>query len=128
MHYEQLLRSRPMPHFAFLVPAVPGHLNPSLSLAYELRRRGHQITFYLPASVRAKTESAGHGFVAYAQKEFPNHIYDEHLAALARLDGIKALRFTIDLFTRLGIACLAEVPSLLRQARIDAMIVDETIY
>jgi zeaxanthin glucosyltransferase len=117
-----------MSHLAFLVPAVPGHLNPSLALAHELSRRGHRLTFYGPASARARIELAGHAFVPYAQKDFPDHIYEDHLATLARLDGAKALRFTIDLFTRLGIACLAELPDLLLTDKVDALIVDESIY
>lgn len=117
-----------MSHFGFLVPAVPGHLNPSLALAHELRSRGHQITFYLPAIARQKVESAGHRCRVYAEQEYPGEQLSADLATLAGLSGFAAFRFTVGLFTRLSSASLRENPAHIREDRIDAMIVDESLF
>ena len=114
--------------FGMICPEMSGHLNPMMALARALEGRGHHVIFYQRVISKKKIESAGFEFRAFGETEFPIERIKADLAKLAVLSGLKALRFTIDVFGRRMAACLRDLPSTARQDRIDAMLVDETTW
>ena len=82
-----------MPHFAFVAPALPGHFNPLLALAAELRGRGHRTTFiHQPDAARLVT---GAEFVAVGHDTHPPGTLDRTVARMATLNGPFGLRSMI---------------------------------
>lgn len=117
-----------MIRFGIICPELSGHLNPMMAVARALEQRGHQVTFYQRLISKAKIESAGFHFRAFGEKEFPVERIKADLATLAQLSGLKALQFTIHLFARRMAVCIAEVPAMAREDRIDALLIDETTW
>jgi len=48
-------------------------------------------------------------------------------ARLGQLDGRAALKFTIEFFRKMAVACLRDVPGLMRQRQVDGLIIDQTL-
>jgi MGT family glycosyltransferase len=95
------------------------------SLARELARRGHRVTFYARETGRAKVEAAGLGFRAFAEREYPPDEVAWELRVLAGLGGIKALRYTAEIIRRRTVLCLRNVPAMVRADGVDALLVDQ---
>lgn len=114
-----------MAHLGAITLELSGHLNPMTSLARELARRGHRVTFYGRENGRAKVEGAGLAFRAFAQAEYPPAEVARELAVLAELGGIKALRYTAEVIGRRTILCLRDVPAMARQDGVEALLVDQ---
>jgi MGT family glycosyltransferase len=87
----------------YQVPAH-GHVNPSLSLASELVRRGEQVTFYITDEFKSAVEATGAAFRSYGSA-YPNDM----------LEGIDGRPFI--LASRMMDACRAMVPGLMDTAR-----------
>ncbi len=108
----------------FVVPDATGHLNPSLALARELDRRGHQVVFFASPRSAGKIETAGLSFVPIGGK-------DDEAAAVAaieqlgRLKGNAALLYTGQMICRGSELLLRELPDALRHHGIDGLIVDQ---
>ena len=117
-----------MIRFGVICPELSGHLNPMMALARALQNRGHQVTFYQRSISRTKIETAGFPVRVFGEKEFPVEKIRSDLATLATLSGIKALQFTIDLFTRRMAVCIRDVPKMAREDHIEALLIDETTW
>jgi zeaxanthin glucosyltransferase len=115
-----------MIRFGIICPELSGHLNPMMALARALQSRGHSVAFFQRPMSQAKVESAGFACRTFGEAEFPTERMRAELAELARLSGIGALRYTIDLFRRRIEVCLRDVPDAARSLGIDALLVDET--
>ncbi|WP_167518891.1 macrolide family glycosyltransferase [Streptomyces chryseus] len=68
-----------MPHIAFFVLPVPGHMNPSLGVAEELVARGHRVTYALPEApedIAGRAKRVGAEVVTYPmdQERFRAHM------------------------------------------------------
>ena len=89
-----------MTHVAFVVSPLEGHVNPLLAVARELPRRGHRVTFHLPATFRSAVEATG---AVLAPLELP--------PPGARLPADPTARFTLLPFemTRLARRALPQV-------------------
>jgi MGT family glycosyltransferase len=116
-----------MTHFGIICPAETGHLNTMLPLGRELQRRGHRVTLVGVLDAQAKTQAAGLEFWAIAQSEYPLGKMAQSFAQLGKLSGLAALRYTITLYQQWTAVLLREAPGAIKEAGIEALLVDQTI-
>ncbi|WP_373543005.1 nucleotide disphospho-sugar-binding domain-containing protein [Chamaesiphon sp.] len=114
-----------MIHIGLLCPAETGHLNTMLPLGQELQRRGHRVTFLGIVDARVKVVAAGLEFRSIGEVEFPAGASDRLFAELGKLSGLAALRYTLNWIEQSALIFLAEGPSVLKDAGIDALLVDQ---
>jgi MGT family glycosyltransferase len=110
---------------AIACPSATGHLNPCLTLAAALAERGHHIVFYTIVDAAERIERAGFTCRAYAEAEFPKGTIAGRYEELGELKGSRALRHTIDLVTARAAAGLRDLPKLVREDRIEGLVVDQ---
>jgi zeaxanthin glucosyltransferase len=60
-----------MTHFGIICPDGTGHLNPMITLGYELLKRGHCVTLFGILDVESKARVAGLDFYPIGTSEFP---------------------------------------------------------
>ncbi len=116
-----------MAHFGVMCPETGGHLNPVMSLARELMRRGHRITFYQFPLFRRKLESAGFACRTYGEAEFPADSSRAFAHRLGAMGGLRGFRSMMDLVRRTVGVCLQQVPPKLRADGVDVLLVDEVL-
>lgn len=112
-------------HLACICPAVPGHLNPAIALGRELVRRGHRVTFINLLDAERAVAAGELDFQPIGQVEFPAGSLAEQAAALGRLSGPKAMRFTLDQLARSAHVLHGELPQILLRSGVDGLIVDQ---
>ena len=117
-----------MTHFGLLCPSVSGHLNPMTTLGYELKQRGHQVTFVGKLDAQPKVLAAGLEFYPIGKTEFPAGSSKETLAQLGQLSGLAALRYTISFFKNFTSTLLKEAPTAFQNAGVDALLIDQTSF
>src|SRR5450755_955922 len=108
-----------MTHFGVICPAMPGHINPMMSLCRELQNRGNQITFYQLLDVADKIRAGGFAVRTYGAEKFPKGSYVGAIRQLGELTGREARQFTIEMFCKNTRVCLEEVPHLAREDGIE---------
>lgn len=109
-----------MTHFGIFCLGGTGHLNTMLPLGVELRRRGHQVTVFSDARAELRTLEAGLNFETIAGAEVdPNR---------AKLTGLRALWHGIHAFRTRVIVSLRETPTIIRQAGVEALLVDMSAF
>jgi zeaxanthin glucosyltransferase len=114
-----------MVHLGLLCPAETGHLNTMLPLGQEMQRRGHRVTFFGILDAKPKILAAGLEFQAIGEKDFPAGVSDRLFAELGQLSGLAALRYTLAWIEKSAVIFLAEGPAVLREAQIEALLVDQ---
>ncbi len=98
------------------------------ALAHALQRRGHAVVIFGIADTEAAVRAAGLQFCQIGAEDYPLGTLkqlDEHLA---RLEGIAAFRFTLERVRQSTRMVLRDGPEAVRQARIDALLVDEAEF
>ncbi len=114
-----------MSHIGLLCPAETGHLNTMLPLGRELQRRGHRVTFFGILDAESKVLTAGLEFRSIGETEFPAGASEKLFAELGQLSGLAALRYTMDWIEKSALIFLEEGPSVLTDAKVDALLVDQ---
>ncbi|QNI30692.1 glycosyltransferase [Alloacidobacterium dinghuense] len=114
-----------MAHLGFLTLHVMGHLFPMSTLAAHLKSRGHRVTFFAFADSEAFITQAGLECVVVGREEFPLGYVKRAFGALSRMSGIRGIRYTVDLLCKEVGAQLATLPEAIREAGIDALIIDQ---
>jgi zeaxanthin glucosyltransferase len=108
-----------------ICPRLTGHLNPMTTLCRELQRRGHRVIFYQTPLAAEEIRSRGFELRCFGEKEYSLEEDQKNRQTLATLSGHKAFRHTRDSIIR-GIGVVVrEVPALLREDRIELMLVDQ---
>jgi zeaxanthin glucosyltransferase len=110
---------------AFCFPGS-GHINPVTALARALELRGHNVVLFGIADVESRVRAAGIEFCPIGAADFPAgtlDALDEHLSGLS---GLAAFRFTVERVRNTGRMILRDAPRAIREAEIDALLVDET--
>lgn len=114
-----------MSHIGLICPELSGHLNPMTTLGRELLRRGHRVTQIARLDGRRKAESAGLGFAALAENEYPPGSMPAEVAELGKLTGLAAIQFTAAMVKRGTTAVLRDAPGIIEREKIDALVVDQ---
>lgn len=114
-----------MLHLGFLTFSVPGHLNPSLTLAAALSDLGHRVTFFsLPDGIE-KIEQAGYRAECYGGEQFSAEDVSGWLRQLGEMSGIRAVRFTVEMLRRQGEVALRDLPDRLSSQHLDGLVIDQ---
>jgi MGT family glycosyltransferase len=114
-----------MTHFGVICPNSIGHINAMLCLARELQKRGHQIAFFGTLDAQAKLQTAGLGFQAIGEEEFPLGSMTKSLTQLGELRGLASLRYTIQLLKKGTIVRLRDTPASIEKTGVEALLVDQ---
>jgi zeaxanthin glucosyltransferase len=114
-----------MVHFGLFCPPGSGHLNPIATLGHQLQQRGHRVTLINIEDARTITEAAGIEFYPIGRTEFPPGTAAQTQEKLGQLDGLIALKYTMDLVQSGAAVVLQEAPAVIQQLQIEALIVDQ---
>lgn len=114
-----------MTHFAILAPAAIGHLNPMSVLGRELKRRGHQVTFFGVPDIEVKLRNSGLDFWSIGETEFPLGSLEEFYKKLGQMSGIAGLKFTINWLKISTQMLFDQAPNALKLAGVEAILVDQ---
>jgi zeaxanthin glucosyltransferase len=117
-----------MPHIGLLCPTASGHLNPMTTLGHELNQRGHRVTLVGTLDAKPKVLAAGLEFRPIGEAVFPAGSTADSFAELGQLSGLDAFRYTIALFKKVTDTLLQEAPTALRNAGVEALIIDQTSF
>lgn len=112
-------------HIGFLSLNFMGHLYPMSSLALHLKGRGHRTSFFLFADSEAFITETGLECIVFGQDRFPVGSRKRASDALGRMHGLAGLRYTIELLCNEVGAQLAELPRVIRKAKIDVLVIDQ---
>ena len=111
-------------HIGLICFSGTGHVNPIVALGTALQARGHSVSFIGMVDYEMDIRAAGLGFIAIGVDQQP-------IGTLRRLDeeggdkaGQEALAFAIGRQTTLSRIELEELPTILRNHRIDLLLVD----
>lgn len=113
-------------HFGIITPPVSGHIHPFGALGRELIARGHRVTLLQMEDVRDRAIGEGLEFIAVGESDHPPGSLPASLAALGKLDGLAALRFTIRAVCKTTAMYCRDAPQAIRKAGIDGLLVDQT--
>ncbi len=115
-----------MIHFGIICPTANGHLNPMTALGRELQRRGHRVTIFGILDAQPNALAAGLGFQAIAESESPAGTMARLFTQLGKKNGLAAFGYTVSLFKDSTAQLLQEAPKAIRDAGVEALLVDET--
>lgn len=114
-----------MGHYAFLVPAYTGHLNPMLVLARALERRGHRISVLSPPIAESKVRQAGLRFIPFAEREFFPGEWSRLTGRAGELTGFAATRAATEVIALLARAAQRELSEIAARERFDGLVMDQ---
>jgi len=109
---------------AFCFPGT-GHLNPLTALARRLQQRGHTVIIFGIADVESRVRAAGVDFCLIGQSDYPLGTLQTLDQQLGEMTGTQVLRFTMERISKTARMVLREGPDAVRNARLDALLVDE---
>ncbi|HEX3684288.1 MAG TPA: nucleotide disphospho-sugar-binding domain-containing protein [Bryobacteraceae bacterium] len=113
-------------HFGIISPPVPGHIHPFGALGRELMARGHRVTLFHMPDVEERARHEGLGFVAIGSLDHPAGSLPDSFAKLTRLNGLAALRFTIEAIRKTTEMMCRDAPAALRYAGVGFLLADQT--
>jgi zeaxanthin glucosyltransferase len=113
-------------HFGIISPPVLGHIHPFGALGRELILRGHRVSLLHMPDLAPMAEAQGLEFISIGQSDHPSGSLPQSLARLGQLDGLAALRFTIQAIRRTTEMMCRDAPDAIRDHGIDALLVDQT--
>ncbi|AVT38554.1 glycosyl transferase family 1 [Plantactinospora sp. BB1] len=114
-----------MSRIGIVCPDYTGHLSPMSTLGRELLRRGHQVTLFSLPDAAPKPYVGGFEFVPIGEREFPPGSLARFSEEQGRLSGLAAVRFIVRGYVREVEVLLRDLPPLLREHRVDALLVDQ---
>lgn len=109
----------------FLSLPVQGHLNPMTTLARQLAARGHESVLLGVVDAAPAAHAADLEFVAFAETDYPLGTFARARGPVSSLRGADAYEFPArHIYPRLVEMTLMHGPAAVRNAEIDAMVVD----
>jgi len=114
-----------MIHFGIISPPVSGHIHPMSALGRELVARGHRVSYLQVVDLRAKIEAEGLEFVGIGESDHGPGTLPVSLKALGQLEGLAALRFTIQAVASTTRMVCRDAPAAIAEAGIQALLVDQ---
>jgi zeaxanthin glucosyltransferase len=110
---------------AFCFPGS-GHINPMTALCRALEMRGHSVVLFGIADTEQRVRAAGIEFFQIGAKDYPPGTLKALDDRLGQLSGMAAMRFTLDRVKNTARMTFRDSPSAIREARLDALLIDET--
>lgn len=114
-----------MTHYGIICPAAIGHLNPMCALGQELQRRNHKVTIFGIADIKTKVKNSGLNFWLIGEQEFPLGVLEQQYEKLGKMNGNEGLKFTIELLLNETKMLFTNVPTAIKSAGVEALIVDQ---
>lgn len=96
-----------------------------LPLGQELQRRGHQVSVFGIADMKKRVAASGLQFISLGEKTFPLGSSEASLETLARLDGLKAVSYTVEQLKVWAQVMLKEAPQAFNHNKIDAHLANQ---
>jgi zeaxanthin glucosyltransferase len=112
-------------HIGLVVPDYTGQLSPMATLGRELLRRGHRVTLVSLPDAGTRSFTAGFTFAPFGEREFPVGSLARFSEEQGRLTGLAAIRFIVGGYVREVEALLRELPGLVAEHGMDALLVDQ---
>ena len=112
-------------HFAIAAPATTGPLNTMLPLGKELVRRGHKVSVFGILDMEKRVRAAGLDFEVVGIEKFPLGASFKNLEKLAHLEGLAAVKYTVEQLTAWAQVMLTEAPQAFRKCKIDALLANQ---
>lgn len=113
-------------HFGIISPPVSGHIHPFGALGRELIARGHRVSFLHMPDLADRVRLEDLEFITIGESDHPTGSLPQSLNRLAQLQGLGALRFTIDAIRKTTEMICRDAPRAIRRAGIEALLVDQT--
>jgi MGT family glycosyltransferase len=114
-----------MVHFGLFCPPGSGHLNPIATLGHQLQQRGHRVTLINILDAQPIAEAAGIEFHPIGQAEFPSGSAAQTQEKLGQLDGLIAVKYTMDLIQSGAAIVLRDAPAVIQHLKVEVLIVDQ---
>ena len=114
-----------MTHFGIICPPTTGHLNPSIALGHELKKRGHRVALVGIPDIRAKAEAAELEFLQVGEKEAPIGSLKKFFSPMKKLKGVAAERYINNQAIKEAALMLNETPGVIKEAGVEALLVDQ---
>ena len=95
------------------------------ALARRLEQRGHSVVIFGVADMEARVRAAGIDFWLIGQQDYPLGTLPRLDHQLGALDGIAAMRFTMNRITDTARMVLRDGLDAVRQSKVEALLVDE---
>jgi len=112
--------------FGIISPPVPGHIHPFGALGRELIARGHQVALLHMPDTERLAQAQGLEFEPIGQSDHPPGSLRESFSQLGRLNGLRALRFTIRAIGKTTEMICRDAPGAILKRGIDILLVDQT--
>jgi MGT family glycosyltransferase len=109
---------------AFISLAAPGHLNPTSTLARQIKARGHDVVLSSLLDTEPFARAANLPFVPLCEKEYPAGELSKILEPLSRMEGRAAMEFTFKLLAEMLQKQFEDLPRVLAACGADAVVVD----
>lgn len=117
-----------MTHFGILSSPFTGHLNPILSVAYELKKRGHHITVFGILDVENKVKIAGDlDFYPIGKEKYPQGTLTKIFASQGKLLGLAGVKNIFKIFQKLTELHLEEAIAAIETSNVDLLIIDQAL-
>ncbi len=113
-------------HFGVLSFTGTGHLIPLLSLAQELKHRGHRVTFFEKPKIKERVLQAGLEFFPISAGTKPKQKKPTK-GQSGPLSELSTLRFNLNRIIEDVRAFMQETPAALTSAKVNALIVNEVV-
>lgn len=117
-----------MTHYGILSPPAIGHLNPISALGNELKRRDHKVTLFQVPEMENKLKTTGLEFYPIGEADFEPGEIAKVYKELGEKSGISGLKVIIEFFKKEIDMHFRELPEVLKQAGVEALVVDQTTY
>jgi len=96
-----------------------------IALGRELQRRGHSVTIFQVPDAQAKVVASGLNYWEIGQSEFPAGSIAQLTAELGQLNGLAAIRYSINWLQRIAAMVLQSAPAAMKAAGVEALLVDQ---
>lgn len=113
-------------HYGIVTPPVSGHIHPFGALGRELIARGHRVTLLQMEDVRPRALREGLEFAPLGHEDHPPGSLPRSLAQLGSLQGLAALRFTVEAIRRTTEMICRDAPAAIEACGIERLLVDQT--
>lgn len=95
------------------------------ALGRELIAGGHRVTYFQVLDLEEKIRSEGLGFEPIGETDHPRGSLPTSFERLGQLQGLDALRFTIDAVARTSVMVCRDAPAAVHRLGVDALLVDQ---